>query len=118
MSAEQKQDVDLPKWIGLGFLVGLVVAALTLEYYGYIKHPTELDQATIAEFRLLVLKPDVDIKISEKPSGKEAFCVNGFLLLRPTNGAQAAGVLVDDKQRAIACDLIPNPHLDTKEPRP
>ena len=94
---------DLTKWIGLGFILGLVVAALALEYYGFIQHPKAADAAVVEEFRLLALNTSEEVKVSPKPSGKVAFCVNGYLLLRPDNGKEVAGVLVDSKNRGIAC---------------
>jgi len=97
------QQPDLVKWVGLGFMIGLVVAVITLEMYGYIKHPSETDKATIDEFRLLSLQTDANVKVSEKSSGKEAFCANDYLLVRPTNGNAVAGILVDKKNRPIQC---------------
>ena len=96
---------DLTKWIGLGFILGMVVAVLTLEYYGFIQHPKAEDSAVVEEFRLLALNTSEEVKVSPKPSGKVAFCVNGYLLLRPDNGKEVAGVLVDSKNRGIACQV-------------
>lgn len=103
MAANPAEEPDLVKWIGLGFIIGLVVAVITLEMYGYIKHPSELDKATIAEFKLLSLQTDAKVRVSEKNSGKEAFCANDYLLVRPTNGNAVAGILVDKKNRPIQC---------------
>lgn len=100
---EVTEDPDLVKWIGLGFIIGIVVSVVALDMYGYIKHPSELDRATIDEFKLLALQTQSDVKVSSKTSGKEAFCTNGYLLLRPTNGNEIAGILVDSKTRAISC---------------
>lgn len=109
---EQQQPAekpDLVKYVGLGFIAGLVVCVLTLEYYGYIRHPSKADALVIEEFRLLTLNTDEDLKISQKPSGKEAFCVNGYLLMRPENGKNVAGVLVDKKNRGIECQASMTP---------
>ena len=63
--------------------------------------------ATVARIipitRLMTLDPDYDVRVSPKSSGKEAFCESGYLLLRPQNDKQVAGILVDSKNRAIAC---------------
>lgn len=100
---EPNQEPDIVKWVGLGFVVGLVVAVITLEMYGYIKHPSEVDKATIAEFKLLSLQTEADVRVSEKSSGKEAFCANDYLLIRPSNGNAVAGILVDTKNRPVSC---------------
>lgn len=100
---ESVQDNDPVKWIGLGFIIGIIVAVVALEMYGYIKHPNDNDAATIDEFRLLALKTNMNIKVSPKPSGKEAFCANGYLLLRPTNGNETAGIMVDGRDRGVKC---------------
>lgn len=96
---------DLIKWLAVGFLVGLVTAALALEYYGYIKHSVPEDARIIDEFRLLSIATDEDLKISPKDSGKIAFCADGYLLLRPDNDKPVAGVLVDSKKRGIRCNF-------------
>ena len=36
-AGNNSEKPDLVKYVGLGFLAGLIVAVLTLEYYGYIK---------------------------------------------------------------------------------
>ena len=106
MTEQQHAAAEKPdhvKFIVLGFVIGLVSTVLALEYYGYIRHPSKEDALVIEEFRLLTLNTDQDIKVSEKASGKEAFCVNGYLLMRPENGKNVAGVLVDKKNRGIEC---------------
>jgi hypothetical protein len=110
-SQNSQEKPDLTKYIGLGFLAGLVVCVLVLEYYGYIRHPAKEDALVIEEFRLLTLNTDEDLKVSQKSSGREGFCVNGYLLVRPQNGKNVAGILVDKKNRPIACqnDLQPVP---------
>ncbi len=99
-----ENETDVAKWSMFGFIGGVIVSVLAMEYYGYIHHPTEADNARIDEFVLLSLSPQYDVKVSPKPSGKEAFCLDGFLLLRPENGKEVAGILVDDKNRAVACE--------------
>ncbi len=111
----QTEKPDLVKYIGLGFLAGLVVAVLTLEYYGYIRHSTKEDAQVVEEMRLISLNTQEEIKVSPKDSGKEAFCVNGYLLLRPQNGKNVAGVLVDKKNRGIHCEVNMMPTHEIKE---
>jgi len=100
-SSAEKPDVV--KYIGLGFMAGLIIAVLALEYYGYIKHSSEEDSQVVEELRLLTLNTEEEVKVSQKDSGKEAFCVNGYLLVRPQNGKSVAAVLVDKKNRGINC---------------
>ncbi len=109
LTVEQENPPETARWVILSFIAGLVVAALALEYYGYIVHPNKNDQALINELKLLSLKPEFDIKVSSKPSGKESLCVNGYLLLRPTNGKSVAGIVVDEKNRPIDCTLVQAP---------
>lgn len=111
---EDENEVDVTKWLILGFLGGIVISVLSMEYYGYIQHPSEAGKARIDEFVLLSLAPGYEIKVSEKPSGKEGFCLDGYLLLRPTNGKEAVGILVDAKNRPIACEqhFIPKSESD------
>lgn len=103
---DQENPPETARWVILSFIAGLIVAALALEYYGYIVHPNKNDQALINELKLLSLKPEFDIKVSSKASGKESLCVNGYLLLRPTNGKSVAGIVVDEKNRPIDCHLV------------
>lgn len=106
-----ESSTDVAKWLMFGFVGGMIVAVLAMEYYGYIKHPSETSNARIDEFVLLSLAPEYQTKVSEKPSGKEGFCIDGFLLLRPTNGKEVAGILVDGKNRPVACKR----NFDTRE---
>lgn len=98
-----QQDTDKGKWLGVGFVAGVIVSVLALEYYGFIQHSDKADAAVIDQFQLLTLAPDYETRVSPKESGKEGFCVNGYLLLRPTNGNATAGILVDGKNRGIRC---------------
>lgn len=99
------EKTDLARPLALGFIAGMIVAVLALEYYGYLQHSKPADAALVAEFRLLDLRLEQEIKISEKPSGKVAFCSKGYLLLRPDNGKDIAGILVDSKNRGIQCQM-------------
>ena len=96
---------DTARASGLGFIIGVVVAVLAMEYYGFVNHPSKADAATIDEFSLKSLDPKYNVKVSPKSSGKEAFCVDGYLLLRPTNGVAVAGILVDGKNRPVECEI-------------
>lgn len=98
-----EQQEDKVKWIAVGLFVGIIGSVIALDWYGYIKHPSEIDSATIAEFKLVALNTEAATKVSPKNSGKEAFCANDYLLLRPTNGNEVAGILVDGKKRPIHC---------------
>ena len=100
---EQYNEPDKAKWSFIGFIVGVIVTVLALKHYGYIQFPEEKDRATVAEFKLLSLSPEYSVKVSEKSSGKEAFCESGYLLLRPQNDKDVAGILVTDKNRPVEC---------------
>lgn len=98
-----KEAPDNARSIGIGFIAGVIISVLALEFYGFLKHPSENDRATIDQFSLLAITPEHEIRVSPKPSGKVGFCLDGYVLLRPENGKQVAGILVDGKNRPIAC---------------
>ncbi|WP_420589840.1 hypothetical protein [Bacterioplanoides sp.] len=102
-NAAQESQEDKVKWIAVGLFVGIIGSVIALDWYGYIKHPSDFDGATIAEFKLISLNTEAATKVSPKNSGKEAFCANDYLLLRPTNGNEVAGILVDGKKRPVHC---------------
>ena len=104
---EDKPDYAL-KCI-FSFMAGIIVAVVALHYYGYLKHTERVDEAKIAEFSLLTLKPGYDVKVSTKDSGKEAFCDAGYRPIRPQNDKAVAGILVDEKNRGVHCQsgLLP-----------
>lgn len=102
-TVENGTESDPGKWAFVGFIAGVIVAVFALQYYGYVKFPQKEDRAIVEEFKLLSLTPGYDIKVSPKASGKEAFCKAGYLLLRPQNGKELAGILVDEKNRGIEC---------------
>ena len=94
-------------------IVAFAVAVIMLDMKGYIKHVTEDDANVIENFKLLSVDVKSTTKVSPKSSNKEAFCVDGYLLVRPQknkSGTAVAGILVDDKNRAIACSTdLPAP---------
>lgn len=98
---EQKPDNALT--LGFGFIAGVIMAVLALEYYGYIRHSDASDAARIDQFTLMELSENVDLKVSGKESGKLAFCSDGYLLMRPDNNKPVAGILVDSNNRAVRC---------------
>ncbi len=104
-SSRQPERPDTARATGIGFIAGVVIAVLAMEYYGFVNHPSKADKALIDEFQLLSLDPGYNIKVSPKSSGKESFCVDGYLLLRPTNGVAVAGILVDGKNRPVECEI-------------
>lgn len=103
MSEQTAVEDNKVLWIALGFAIGVVVSVLALEYYGYIQHSTVEDSAVVAEFQLLDLSTEAELKISTRDSGKVAFCADGYLLVRPDNGKEVAAILVDDKKRGVRC---------------
>lgn len=96
---------NITQWLAVGFFAGIIVAVLALEYYGYIQHSSKADAAVVAEFQLLDLSTDADLKISPKDSGKVAFCADGYVLMRPDNDKQVTAVLVDSKKRGVRCSF-------------
>ncbi|TNC92874.1 hypothetical protein [Thalassolituus sp.] len=103
MTEQTPETQDHTLWVIGGFIAGVIVSVLALQYYGYLKLSDPEGVPVVAEFRLMTLDPDYDVRVSPKSSGKEAFCESGYLLLRPQNDKQVAGILVDSKNRAIAC---------------
>lgn len=90
-----------------------VVAVVMLDMKGYINHASEEDKDIIEHFKLLSLDVNSTTKVSPKSSNKEAFCIDGYLLVRPqknNSGNAVAGILVDDKNRGIPCSQdLPSP---------
>lgn len=87
-------------------IIAMTVAVIMLDTNGYIKHSTKEDKSVIDRFKLLSLDVNSATKVSPKSSNKEAFCVDGYLLIRPeknNSGKAVAGVLVDERNRGIPC---------------
>ncbi|WP_396587548.1 hypothetical protein [Bermanella sp. R86510] len=87
-------------------IVACVVSVIALDMHGYIKHGNDADENIINTFELRVLNPKDGTKVSSKAANREAFCADGFLLMRPIknqSGNEVAGILVDRKQRPIPC---------------
>ncbi len=95
-------------------IICLIVAVVMLDINGYIKHVGGDEQSVIDEFKLVVLTPGAEMKLSSKSANKEAFCANGYLMVRPQDnksGKTVAGVLVDGKNRPIPCSTsLPSPN--------
>jgi len=90
-----------------------VVAVVVLDMNGYIKHSSSDDAAVIAEFKLVTVDTESMTRVSAKSANKEAFCADGYLLMRPqksNTGNTVAGLLVDSKDRPILCSTqLPSP---------
>lgn len=85
--------------------ITIIVSIGMLDYKGYIQHSNPEDGAVIAEFKLLSLNQGSALKVSPKSSGKTAVCNDGYLLIRPDNDRNVAGILVDARNRGINCSL-------------
>lgn len=104
LEVENANKLDKGKWFMFGLTAGVVMAAISLDMNGYIQHSQKTDSAVVEEFKLLSLDPKFERKISSKTSGKQAFCSDGYLLIRPQNDKPVAGILVDSKNRGVLCD--------------
>lgn len=93
--------------VGIIAAIGaFIVSVVMLDMNGYIKHVGSDAKAVVEEFKLVVVGVDAQTKVSSKASNKEAFCADGYLLLRPQknqSGKHVAGLLVDAKERPIPC---------------
>ena len=89
-----------------------MVTVLALKYYGYLVFPQAQQQVVMEEFQILSLNPDTESITQPESSDKEAVCQYGYLLLRPQNGEGATGILVDKKNRGIACQESLTPTED------
>jgi len=96
-------------------VIAMAVSVIMLDTNGYINHPSEADANVIDHFQLLSLDVNSTTKVSPKSSNKEAFCVDGYLLIRPeknNSGNSVAGILVDGKKRGIPCSRqLPAPGM-------
>ncbi len=89
------------------------VSVVLLDFKGYIKHSSVEDSGVIAEFKLMGMGADNMKRISAKTANKEAFCADGYLLMRPQKSETTkvvAGLLVDNKNRPVVCSTsLPSP---------
>ncbi|WP_353350901.1 hypothetical protein [Oceaniserpentilla sp. 4NH20-0058] len=94
-------------------IIAMIISVVALDYKGYIYHSSPADKNVIDRFKLLSLDVNSTTEVSPKSSNKEAFCVDGYLLIRPeknNSGKTVAGVLVDEKNRGIPCSRdLPSP---------
>ena len=83
-----------------------VVAVVSLDMKGYIKHSSADDSGVIAEFKLMAMGAENMTRLSAKSSNKEAFCADGYLLMRPQKSETTkvvAGLLGDSRNRPGVC---------------
>ena len=96
--------------VAVGVVIGIIIAVLGLEYYGYIQHSTPEDTEIVEEYKLLTLNEETALKVSASDSGRIAFCADGYLLIRPANDKPVAGILVDKRKRAVHCASVVEDH--------
>jgi len=94
-------------------IAAFAISVVMLDMKGYIVHSEKEDQMVIETFQLLKVGIEGSTRISSKSSNKEAFCADGYLLVRPqknNSGNQVAGILVDEKNRPVPCSTeLPAP---------
>lgn len=84
-------------------ILTIILTIIVLHTNGFLNHSTPEDAAKIETFKLLSLKPGSQQGIASKKAQKTAFCSQGYLLIRSQIQQQAAGILVDHRNRAIPC---------------
>lgn len=87
-------------------IAAMVVSVIALDMHGYIKHSSEADAGIVDIFELRAVGTEASTKVSPKAANREAFCADGYLLLRPrknVSGDAVAGILVNQKMRPIPC---------------
>ena len=94
-------------------VAAFITSVVMLDMNGYINHSDKNSAKLVDEFRLIRIVPGEALKVSPKNANKEAFCADGYLLIRPQknqSGNQVAGILVDDKDRGVRCsETLPAP---------
>lgn len=94
-------------------IAAFIVSVVMLDMKGYIVHSDKEDQAVIETFKLMKIGVEGSTEISSKSSNKEAFCADGYLLVRPQknkSGNEVAGILVNSKNRPVPCSTeLPAP---------
>jgi hypothetical protein len=84
-------------------IVSVCATVATLGYYGYLHIAKPEDALLLSEFTMLKTIPGEDYKVSLKPASQVAQCIDGVLVLFDTEQKGLAGVLVDNKKRAVRC---------------
>ena len=94
-------------------IAAFILAVVMLDYNGYIVHTDKEDQSVIETLRLMKIGLQGSTEISSKSSNKEAFCADGYLLIRPQknkSGHEVAGIVVNSKNRPVPCSTeLPAP---------
>jgi len=87
-------------------IAAFILSVVMLDMKGYIVHTDKEDQMVIETLRLMKIGVEGSTRISSKSSNKEAFCADGYLLVRPQknkSGEMLAGIVVNGKNRPIPC---------------
>lgn len=84
--------------------IGAVIATVVvLELAGKIRHNTDKDMFPIADYRVVLLQPGEEHRISAKPAQQHAYCHQGFVFIQSETDPQLRGPLVDFRNRGIPC---------------
>lgn len=88
---------------GIASIVGTVAV---LSYYGYLHVAKPSDALLLADYTMLKTIPGEDYKVSLKPAEQVAHCIDGIVVLFDTQQQGLTGVLVDNKKRAVRCEML------------
>ena len=87
----------------IAVIATIIITVFTLDFHGYIRHSSADDTLITGSYRAILIEAGQEYRMSHKDSGKRARCVQGYLALESISSGQAAGFLVDDKNRGIHC---------------
>lgn len=85
-------------------MIGSVIATVVaLDIAGRLKHTEDKEIFPLAEYRVVLLNPGDEHRLSSKPADQHAYCNQGFLFIQSETDAQLHGPLVDFRNRGIPC---------------
>jgi len=87
----------------LAAILSVITAVLVLDHFGYIRHISQTSELLVSEYSTVTIDPSKGFKMSKRPSGQVAQCINGFLFVASKKGDHATGLLVNKKRQGVQC---------------
>lgn len=91
------------KVAAISAVCSILITVFALDFYGMIHHPRPETGFKLTEFRLLPVTENAESRMSSKPSGVYAECIQGYLFFRTEKDAQYQGFIVDHLKRGVEC---------------
>lgn len=92
-----------PATLILTVVATIAATVAVLEYYGVLKHSLDKSALPVGDFKAIYLADGESFRLSPSKPEVHAECHRGYLVIASNTDKKMRGLLVDFKNRGVAC---------------